>query len=288
MKRRTFCLALGSLPASMLCSSAEAAFGRRRRRRRGASNQTVQNASAVEQAPPAAHAFSEQFNQDDWWKARWGVGATPDHAERVDVATSISQSGKALHVAVPKGSNLGTDFSHYFRAFDIAEPETASFQYAIKFGETFTGHGKLPGLVGTYGRGGWGGRKANGENGWSARLGFGANNPDYVTVSYYSYHMDQKQAWGDNFQWQKDGAPYQLKRGEWYTLRGTVKLNTIGERDGELRAWINDEPVVAQEGLQFRKIDRLKIERFWFNIWHGGGKPAPVDMDVTIANLQVS
>ena len=282
MKRRAFCLALGSLPASMLCSYANAFPRPLRNRRRRADESNADN------TPPAPHAFVEQFSGDDWFKSHWGIGAPTIHANRIDVDPAISESGKGLHIAVPKGSNLGTDFSHYFRAFDVAEPETATFEYSVKFGPAFTGHGKLPGLVGTYGKGGWGGRRATGENGWSTRLGFGAQNPDYVNVSYYCYHIDQVNSWGDNFQWEKDGAPYQLKRGEWYNFRGTVKLNTVGERDGEVHAWINGEPVVAKEGLRFRTVDRLKIERFWFNIWHGGGKPAPVDMDLTIANVRIS
>ncbi len=212
----------------------------------------------------------------------------PTLTQRVDVATDISDSQKALHIDVPKGSNLGADFSRFLRVGEVMEPEEATFEYSIKFGKTFTGHGKLPGLVGTYGRGGWGGRKANGKNGWSARLGFNGNNHDFVNVSYYCYHMDQKQAWGDNIPWQKDGASYKLARDKWYTFRGTVKLNTVGQSDGEMRAWINDEPVVSQTGMRFREDPRLRIERFWFNIWHGGGKPAPVDMDLTVANVRVS
>ena len=282
MNRRTFGLALGSIPASLVCASASEAFPRLRRRERRLAAATQQ------QAPLAPHAFAEGFDQQDWWNTNWGVGLEPQFAKLIDVDAGISGSGKGLDVAVPKGSNLGTDFSHYFRRHEVAEPESASFQYSIKFGPTFTGHGKLPGLVGTYGKGGWGGRQANGENGWSARLGFGAHDPDFVTVSYYCYHMDQKQSWGDNFAWQNDGAPYQLQRGEWYDFRGTVKLNSIGQRDGSLQAWINGQPVVDQQDLRFRSVDRLKIERFWFNIWHGGGKPAPVDMGVTIANLRVT
>ncbi|REJ66364.1 MAG: hypothetical protein DWQ31_14965 [Planctomycetota bacterium] len=289
MNRRSFCLTLSALPVGLLTAPAAEAFPRLRRR--GRANGPA--APAPVEAPPAAHAFSEQFDEADWWKTNWGVGMMPNHAERIDVARDLSGSGKGLHVAVPQGSNLGTDFSHYFRSYGVDEPETATFEYAIKFGPTFTGHGKLPGFVGTYGRGGWGGRKANGQNGWSARLGFSAANPEFVGVSYYSYHIDQKQSHGDSFAWRSsvgaDDAPgFRFLRDQWYTLRGTVRLNTPGEADGELLAWIDGQPALAQRGMRFRDVERLKIERFWFNVWHGGGKPAPVDMDVTFANVRIS
>jgi hypothetical protein len=52
------------------------------------------------------------------------------------------------------------------------EPEEVYFRYYLRLADDWNQivqGGKLPGISGTYGRAGWGGRKSNGKNGWSAR-----------------------------------------------------------------------------------------------------------------------
>ena len=52
------------------------------------------------------------------------------------------------------------------------EPEEIFFRYYLRFGsdwkQTVQG-GKMPGISGTYGKAGWGGRRSRGLKGWSAR-----------------------------------------------------------------------------------------------------------------------
>ena len=60
--------------------------------------------------------------------------------------------------------------------FMTLEPEEIFFRYYLRFDSDWknaTSDGKLPGISGTYGKAGWGGRPVNGHDGWSARGSFG-------------------------------------------------------------------------------------------------------------------
>ena len=92
------------------------------------------------------------------------------------------------------------------------EPEEIYFRYYLRFGDdwnqTVQG-GKMPGISGTYGTAGWGGRPSDGTNGWSARGHFyytiQSDNPLAGTnpMGTYCYHADMSGTYGDSWLWQK-------------------------------------------------------------------------------------
>ena len=54
--------------------------------------------------------------------------------------------------------------------------------------------------------------------------------------------------------------------------RATRKVNTPGENNGILEAWIDGELVYSDHNVSYRNLgyDFIKIDRIWMNIYHGG------------------
>jgi hypothetical protein len=111
------------------------------------------------------------FENDDWWPA-WGSRRQPVNTALVGGDKAFGGKGKSLQVTTPRGEHTGTSFAYKFRERLGAEPDEIYFRYYLKFDPDWkhaTSGGKLPGISGTYGKAGWGGRKVNGSDGWSAR-----------------------------------------------------------------------------------------------------------------------
>ena len=170
------------------------------------------------------------------------------------------------------------------------------FRYYLRLGDdwnqTVSG-GKLPGFSGTYGKAGWGGRKSDGANGWSARGWFTLTIPDdnplagLQPIGTYCYHTDQKGTYGDTSVWQIGYRGF-LAKNRWYCIEQHVKLNKPGDKNGAIRAWVDGRLAFEKTDLRFRQVDRLKIEQVWMNVYHGGTKPSPYDQHVFIDNVVIA
>lgn len=208
---------------------------------------------------------------------KWqGVGFTPFN-------------GSALAFRVKKGSHYGGSFSHLFSPdAPGGQPESLWFRYYLRFGDDWSGeHGKLPGFGGTYGQGGWGGRPSDGTNGWSARGCFRQKDKDRVQVGTYCYHAAMQGDYGDVWNWSiGDRGCLELSR--WYCIEQHLQLNTPGKQDGTLKAWVDGELAFDKQGIRFRDSSKLKIERVWCNVFHGGKIPAQSDDHLFIDNLVIA
>ncbi|HRO60163.1 MAG TPA: hypothetical protein PK177_13515 [Burkholderiaceae bacterium] len=177
-----------------------------------------------------------------------------------------------------------------------AEPQEVYFRYYLRLGEswnpTVTG-GKLPGLAGTYNRGGWGGRTADGTNGWSARGQFfqiPASETAFESfrpIGSYLYHADGKTKYGDPLGWNL-GPTGMLEKNRWYSIEQYVKLNSLDKADGVLRAWIDGKLVFEKTDVRYRSVPELKIESVWMNVYHGGIAKAKSDLSLFIDNVVVA
>jgi hypothetical protein len=230
---------------------------------------------------------------EDWNDERW-----PHHwtgvEERRNLRVVTVDGRRALRVRVPRGEHDGATLHFSYTSAGLPEPEEAYLRYHVRFAETWRRRGggeigKLPGFGGTYGRAGWGGRRANGRNGWSARL-MVYDRGATVQVGFYTYHADMG-AWGEHMLW-----PASLERNRWYCLEARVRLNSIagsrGNPDGILEGWVDDRLVFSQRDLRFRDTDALKIEKAWGNVYVGGAWTADRDMalylgDVVIARSRI-
>jgi hypothetical protein len=153
----------------------------------------------------------------------------------------------------------------------------------------------MPGISGTYGIAGWGGRKSDGTDGWSARGQFfksipaGTSNPlaGRHPIGTYCYHADMAGQYGDNWVW-GDHALGFLENDRWYCVEQFLKLNNPGKADGVLRAWIDGKPAFEKTDIRFRKVDKLKIEQIWMNVYHGGTAPSPHEQHLCIDNVVIA
>lgn len=204
--------------------------------------------------------------------------------------------GNALQVRIAEGSTGALNMLYKFQKETGQEPEETYFRYYLRLGDdwnqTLEG-GKLPGLSGTYGKAGWGGRKVNGNDGWSARglftLTIPKDNPlgGTTPIGTYCYHADMEGNYGSHWVWQKDYRGF-LENNRWYCLEQYVKLNTPGEKNGILRAWVDGRLAFEKSDIRFREVEKLKIEQLWMNVYHGGTRPSPYDQHIFIDQVVIA
>lgn len=242
--------------------------------------------------------FADRFESSRWMD-RWPVYSKNSTTQIVgsEEANDFERlDDKALKVTVPKGSVLGLNAQYRFDQLPDGEPEEMYFRYYLRFGESWNPvleGGKLPGFAGTYNVGGWGGRKANGTNGWSARGGFfrqmgdSAQDRRYRNIGSYVYHADMPEMYGSSWGWNR-GPTGMLEKNRWYSIEQYVQLNTPGQNNGVLRAWIDGVLAFEKTDLRFRDVLELKIEALWMNVYHGGTRPPTEDLTLYIDNLVIA
>ena len=167
----------------------------------------------------------------------------------------------------------------------------------VRFGDSWdpvVDGGKMPGLSGTYGRAGWGGRRSDGRNGWAARGSF-YRNTDTDTdsplaqrrgIGWYVAHVDMVDRYGDIWGWNL-GPTGLLEKNRWYSIEQQVRMNSPGERDGVLRAWVDGQLVFEKTDMRYRDVPDLRIESVWMNVYHGGTQPAHKDLTLFIDNVVI-
>lgn len=250
-------------------------------------------------AKDPAVLFATDFESRDWQK-EWTQAEPKAKIDTVEPNIKFKQfealQGKALRSQISKGSTTALNTIFKFGAQVGTEPEEVYFRYHLRLAEdwnqTVQG-GKLPGISGTYGRAGWGGRKSNGKNGWSARglfkMTIPAGNPLAGTtpIGFYCYHTDMEGSYGTNWVWSRDYRGY-LETNRWYAIEQNCKLNTPGKKNGVLRAWVDGYLAFEKTDVRFRMTDELKIEQVWMNVYHGGTTPSPYDQHVFIDNVVIA
>lgn len=242
--------------------------------------------------------FATQFESPEWNKEWTFAGKR----EVIDTTSQDTQrkfeplSGKALRVKIAKGNTGALNTGFKFQKEVGNEPEEIYFRYCLRLGEDWNQTrqgGKMPGISGTYGVAGWGGRKVNGTNGWSARGAFGLSIPKgnplegLHPIGTYCYHADMKGHYGDQWGWHQGYRGF-LENNRWYNVEQYLKMNTPGEKDGILRAWVDGRLAFEKTDVRFRKIDKLKIEQIWMNVYHGGTEPSPYDQHLFIDNVVIA
>ncbi len=216
--------------------------------------------------------FTCGFEKDDWWRA-FGMKKAPARCQlvRTDPERGFEpRSGRALRIRVDKGGHYGASILYRFKQQLGSEPDEAWFSYRIRFASDWTPKrgGKLPGFSGTYGRSGWGGRKVDGTDGWSARGLFKGRERGGTRVGFYCYHADMKGKYGSNWVW--DAKHASLVNDRWYRIDQHIRLNTPGKSDGRLTAKVDGRSVFEKSDIRFRDVPTLKVEAVWLNVYLGG------------------
>ncbi len=235
--------------------------------------------------------FSCDFESENWFR-QFGMRSSP---ERVEITSSDSArkfeplAGKAMRIKVDRGDHYGTSVMYRFKAQTGDEPEEIYFRYYLRFADDWNpaGGGKLPGISGTYGRAGWGGRPSNGRNGWSARGLFKRQDDGKTPVGYYCYHADMKGRYGSNWTWDTEKRGY-LENNRWYCIEQYAKMNTPGKNDGILRGWVDGQTAFEKTDVRMRDVDSLRIEAIWLNLYLGGSWVAKSDHHLYIDNVVIA
>ena len=238
------------------------------------------------------------FESPLWW-SDWSDVSFRSNSDRVAGDSSFGfepLDGNALRVRIPRGKNLGLDMAYKFADKLGNEPEEIYFRYYLRLGNDWnptTEGGKLPGISGTYGRAGWGGRTSDGTNGWSMRGSFlrlpTQGNPYHARtpIGTYAYHADTEDFWGDMWVWSL-GQNGLLERNRWYCIEQYVKINVPGKKDAVMRAWIDGRLALNRTGFRVRTVPSLKIEEIWMNVYYGGTAPSPQDQHLFIDNVVIA
>ncbi len=246
--------------------------------------------------------FATGFESPDWRKEWTHVGGKVDTVDDDPEQKFEALSGKACRALLAQGELTAMNQTYQFQKQVGFEPEEIYFRYYLRLGDSWkqtVEGGKMPGISGTYGRAGWGGRKVNGRNGWSARGLFLMTLPEGNPLAgrhplgWYCYHADMPGTYGDHWVWTEGHRGY-LENNRWYCIEQYVKLNAPGvaggegHRDGILRVWIDGRPAFEKTDIRFRDVNDLKIEQIWMNVYHGGTTPSPYDQHVYVDNVVVA
>lgn len=203
----------------------------------------------------------------------------------------ISSDSNSLRVTFREGRHYGTSLQYQFDEAGYPDPEELHVRYYLRFGTSFEvpyEGGKLPGPAGTYGQAGWGGRQADGTNGWSGRMYFYQSDDSErpVQLANYVYHAEMDSPYGDVFHWDRENAG-RLQLGKWYRIDNYVKLNTPGQDNGVLKGWVDGERALKATDLRFRDVPRIRIDKYWFDCYWGGSVHPSADHHVYFDQLEL-
>ncbi|MBX3181663.1 MAG: hypothetical protein KIT72_12650 [Polyangiaceae bacterium] len=246
------------------------------------------------------------FSGDSWtadhplWSARGGT--VIDETSAVDVANGFEPlDGPAVRWGFAEGANGGGGATlSFFSLPENERPEELYSRYYVRFGKNFTptvDGGKMPGFSfrpdSQSPSCNGGSPDIAGTKCWSARGSFTlmapAGNPfeGFFGLGYYVYHTQQSGPYGSGWRW-NIGYEGMVTEGRWYAVEEYVRINTTGQPDGVLRAWVNGRLVFQRTDILFRNSDHIRVGQVWYNIYHGGTAKAPHDMYFWVDNLVVA
>ena len=204
--------------------------------------------------------YTKEMMNEDWQTPTWNNGVDDG---RVSVVSDPAYNDKSIEVLYPElgvGPSMG-GAQWQFRFNDFEEVYASYYIYFPRGWDGVKG-GKLPGLCGEECP--TGGDTVTGYNGFSARYMFRPN----MKLVIYCYHVDKPGTWGEDFE-----LDYTFERENWYKLTQRIKLNTPGQKNGEIQVWVNDQEALLIDTLRFRLIDTVKIDKFYFSTFYGGSSP---------------
>jgi hypothetical protein len=210
---------------------------------------------AVADTADSLKLWEDDFSGD--WTDRWSLRFFGLRGE--GSTSTFEQDGETwLRVHFPEGE-VGDGVS--FRTREEALDQMY-LEYKVRFPADFdwVRGGKLPGLSG--GTGATGGNKPDGTDGWSIRFMWAPEGK----IHAYVYWPDQPGSHGTGF-----FLDTPLQKGEVQTLGLEVVMNTPGQADGIVRAWLDGHLALEKTDFRFRDVSDLQIDRIHFDTFFGGG-----------------
>ena len=231
--------------------------------------------------------FFETFETAEWWK-RWGMRTPPKNLKLVQEA-AVEGEGKAVaKIRFIRGGHYGSGWQWKI----TPALEEAYLRYYVKFekGFDFGRGGKTPGLMGWAPgkQAGWGGRRANGTNGFSTRICWHRGG----AIVMYTYHADQRSRYGDGFETRTKDRPARWVSDRWYCMEVHMKLNTPGTRrgekgkhDGVVELWRDGVLIGRKTDVRYRDLATMKIDCLFINAYFGGTWTSPKDQHIFYDNI---
>ena len=102
---------------------------------------------------------------------------------------------------------------------------------------------------------------------------YGKTGSREVEMGFYSYHLDKKTQWGENYPIQKH-VPIQV--GQWHCVERHLKLNSVGagadpaNADGVEELWVDGELTIRKADVRFRRVPHLRITFFSLETYYHG------------------
>lgn len=210
-----------------------------------------------------------------------------DDADRTDLIRGFVSNG--VRVTIPAYTHRGIG------GILRMDPNTDEgwYRYYLRLDQwNATSSGKLPGLSGLYSTSGRGCiPSSEASPGWSARTMFEATGTEgagdgEVRLGTYLYHLDQGGTCGDQILWQ----PGVIQQDRWYCIEGHVRMNTPGQNDGLVDAWVDRVPTLRWPDVAFRRVgeEDIGVRHLWANIYFGGTVVNPTDLRVSIDEIEFS
>ena len=230
--------------------------------------------------------YANNFSSANWqtglsFETGLGGSKNPD-VKRISNSSYCATGKKCLRIRVKEGSHYGASIKYNFPN----KPQSAYLRYRVRYESSFNKFtGKTVGFEHT-GAHGNGGRKPDGKNGWSARSS-AKGNDTYIDNKSYVYHVHQGQTFGDTWRWGTEGN---MQYGKWYDVEIYTKVNTPGQSNGVIKAWVNDKKVYEKTGITFTytSVNQYdKIRSMWINYYHGGPNTSPKNATVNIDDIAV-
>lgn len=242
-------------------------------------------------ADESGSVFTCDFSDDTWYE-EWGLESAPGRTESIgedDPLRFEPHQGNALKIRVDADGHYGLSLTFRFKEMWGYEPESLYFSYYLRFADDWDPQrgGKLPGIAGTYGRAGWGGRPVNGSDGWSARGLFKGMVNGRTPIGYYCYHVDMKGQYGDSWVWNNEDRGF-LQNNHWYHIVQYIQLNTPKKNDGILNAWVDGQLAFEKKDIRMRDSDALKVETVWINLYHGGKWTSETEDHIYIDDVMIA
>lgn len=203
----------------------------------------------------------------DWPGCAFEGGITQGRVEKMP-ADPAAGMGPALRVHFAPGE-IGPEEGGAGWRWPIGRHEAVELSYTVRFSSDFefVKGGKLPGLCGGP-ENVSGGRRANGQNGFSARLMWRREGRGEA----YLYHKNQPENYGHSFPFPED---FHFPTFVPVRVRMRVTMNHPGQRDGQMLVWITlpnqkEKLLVQQVDLEWRNTESFGIDGLYFEAFHGG------------------
>eukprot|EP01134_Creolimax_fragrantissima_P007347 CFRG7347T1 len=217
----------------------------------------------------------------------YGIEPCSDYSNVIVTEDPEDDSIKVLRVKYDEGEAAGSSGAQFYTTEigddDTQDGEAGTLEYEVYFPSwfDFTKGGKLPGLHGGEDRVCSGGRSADGENCFSARLMWREEGAG--ETYFYLPFSKQRDSFCKEFTYPSmdDGCTstnygsyqrgnYYWNRGQWNTVKQYIELNTAGKTDGVYRLTVNGVLAMESDVVYYRKTSNLKLEGMFFSTFFGG------------------